>query len=366
MLDKLLEHTYFHNSVASWGAALATLAGVVAAIAIAQRSIVHRLHDTAHKTPALWDDVLLSLAHRTLTLFSLAMGIFAAASLLDLPSSWEPRLQNAVLVITISQGAWWATGLVRLAIDTAVDRGSDPNDVASRTGKNVLRFGVITFVWCLSALVGLEIVGFNVTSLVAGLGVTGVAVALATQNIVSDLFASVSLLLDKPFLAGDFIVCDAFMGTVERIGIRSTRLRSLGGEAIIMANSDLTKSRVRNYRNMFERRVLFIVAVPYSTPYEKLEIIPALLREAIEASANTRFDRAELLYMGESALQYEVVYHVLDRDYNLYTKIQQQVNLAIIRRLQERGIGIALRTQAVYNIPWEHMTAHAVPPAASN
>jgi small-conductance mechanosensitive channel len=182
---------------------------------------------------------------------------------------------------------------------------------------------------------------------VAGLGIVGVAVALAVTAVLGDLLASLFLLLDKPFVVGDFIVVDAFSGTVQDVGLKSTRLRSISGEQIILSNSDLLKSRVRNYKRMTERRVLFTLGVEYGTPEARIAEIPDLLRGIVAANEKARFERAHFQRFGASSLDFEVVYWVTDPDYNLYMDIQQRINLDILRAFREREIGFAFPTQTV-------------------
>lgn len=203
-------------------------------------------------------------------------------------------------------------------------------------------------VWSLVALMMLANLGVDVTALVAGLGIGGVAVALALQNILSDLFASISILLDKPFVVGDFIIVGEELGTVEKIGIKTTRVRSLGGEQLIFANNDLLQSRVRNYKRMDERRIVFRVGIVYETPGDKLEAISGMLREIVEGIEQTRFDRAHFAEFGDFALQFEVVYYVLSSDFAIYRDIQQRINLAIFRRFERESIGFAYPTQMLH------------------
>jgi small-conductance mechanosensitive channel len=184
--------------------------------------------------------------------------------------------------------------------------------------------------------------------LIAGLGVGGIAVALAAQNILGDLFASLSIVVDKPFVVGDFIVIDDFLGTVDRIGLKTTRLRSLSGEQLIFSNADLLKSRIRNYRFMRERRIVFSFGVEYETPLPALETIPGTVREIIEAQERTRFDRAHFKSYGASALDFEVVYYVLVPEFNTYMDIQQAINFELFRRFADAGIGFAYPTQKLY------------------
>jgi small-conductance mechanosensitive channel len=182
----------------------------------------------------------------------------------------------------------------------------------------------------------------------ASLGVAGIAVALALQNVLSDLFASMSIALDKPFVIGDFIIIGDFMGTVEKIGVKTTRLRSLSGEYLIFANSDMLSSRIRNYTRMHERRIVFSLGVTYNTPYEKLHLIPTMIQKIIEAQEETRFDRAHFASYGDFSLNFEIVYYVLSADYNRYMDIQQAINLAIFKAFEDTGIEFAFPTQTLY------------------
>ncbi len=182
----------------------------------------------------------------------------------------------------------------------------------------------------------------------AGLGIGGIAVALAVQNILGDLFASLSIVLDKPFVIGDFIIVNEFLGTVEHIGLKTTRIRSLSGEQVIFSNADLLRSRIRNFKRMFERRVTFSIGVTYQTPSDKLERISALLKEIVVKQPKARFDRAHFKEFGDSALIYEVVYYVQNPDFNVYMDIQQAINIEIVRRFEEESIEFAYPTRTIH------------------
>jgi small-conductance mechanosensitive channel len=190
--------------------------------------------------------------------------------------------------------------------------------------------------------------GLDVSALVAGLGVGGIAVALAAQNILGDLFASLSIVLDKPFVVGDFLVIGEFLGTAEHVGLKTTRVRSLSGEQLIFANADLLNSRIRNYGRMFERRIVFSIGVTYQTPADKLKRIPTMIRTAIENQEPVRFDRAHFQSFGDSALLFETVYYVLSPDYNKYMDIQQNINLTLYEQFAAEGIEFAYPTQTVF------------------
>ena len=175
--------------------------------------------------------------------------------------------------------------------------------------------------------------------------------ALAAQNVLGDLLASLAIVLDRPFVVGDFVVFGDKMATVERVGIKTTRLRSLSGEELVCSNADLLASRIHNYKRMAERRTVFTIGVTYQTAPEKVEALPAILREIVEGQERVRFDRAHFKSYGDSALNYEVVYWMLDPDYNLFMDTQQAINFAIYRRLQEEGIEFAYPTRTVHLAP---------------
>ena len=165
-----------------------------------------------------------------------------------------------------------------------------------------------------------------------------IAIALAAQNVLGDLFASLSIVLDKPFVLGDFIVVDGLMGTVERIGLKTTRIRSVDGEQIVFANADLLRSRIRNHKRMRERRAVIAFGIPYDVPREKVAAVPDLVRRAVAAHGRARFDRASLKELGPTSVNFEAVYYVVDPDPKVYADVQQQVNVALLDSFREEGI----------------------------
>jgi len=197
-------------------------------------------------------------------------------------------------------------------------------------------------------LLTLDNLGVDITALVAGLGIGGIAVALALQNVLGDLLASLSITLDQPFVIGDFLIVGDHMGSVEYVGIKTTRLRSLTGEQIVMSNADLLSSRVRNYGRMYERRIVFALGVAYETPREKLERIPPLLREIIEAQEGVRFDRAHFAKYGDFSLDFEIVYYVQSPEYGLYMDAQQAINFRIHEAFEDLGVQFAYPTQTLW------------------
>ncbi len=256
-------------------------------------------------------------------------------------------LQWVMVTALLLQFAFWADVLIALFLKRYVQQRME-TDAAAVTTMSALGFFGRLAAWVLALLLVLQNAGVEVSALVAGLGIGGVAVALAAQSVLGDLFAALSIVLDKPFILGDFIAVNEFLGTVEHIGLKTTRLRSLTGEQLIFANSDLLHGRIRNYKRMYQRRVEFTFRVEYGTPPDKLAAMPDIIREAITSQDRTRFDRAHFKSFGEFALVFESVYYVLTPDYNIYMDIQHAINLTLMRRFAEAGIRFAVPTQAVY------------------
>ena len=201
--------------------------------------------------------------------------------------------------------------------------------------------------WLLGLIFILDNLGINVTSMVAGLGIGGIAVALAAQAVLGDLFSALAIHLDEPFVVGDFITVDDFKGTVERIGIKTTHLRSLSGELLVMGNSKLTSSPIRNYKKMHERRVALKFGLLYSTPEAALAEMPGAVRALVEKDKSLRFDRAHFSGLGESSLDFEVVYYILDADYNKHMDSQQRLLLELVADVRKRGLAFAYPTRTV-------------------
>jgi small-conductance mechanosensitive channel len=258
------------------------------------------------------------------------------------------RVARIVLVIAaFLQLGISASVLMRESLERFIARKAE-NDSSWRTAQGLMLFGLQTVLWSLVLLLTLDNLGIDITALVTGLGIGGIAAALAINNILGDLFASLSIVLDKPFEAGDFIIVGESMGTVERIGIKSTRVRSLSGEQIVFANSDLLSSRIRNYKQMQERRIVFEVGIIYETENEQLRRIPIWLKEIVEKREHVRFDRAHFKSFGSYSLNFEVVYFMLLPDFNAYMDTQQAINQEIFETFAERGVEFAYPTQVEY------------------
>jgi len=248
--------------------------------------------------------------------------------------------------VLLAQAASWGLGAIAFWLGRITRRRAQ-HDRASLTTINFLGIVARVVLFSLLFLLALDAFGINVTTLVTTLGIAGVAVALAVQNVLGDLFASLSIALDKPFVIGDTIAVDQFTGTVEDIGLKTTRLRALAGERLIFSNADLLKSRIRNFRGQAERRVVFTIGLEYGTSADQVERVPAIIREVITGEPNARLDRTHFNGFGDSALTFETVYYVNSGDYTVYMDTQQRIYLALLRAVEGAGLSFAFPTRTV-------------------
>ena len=334
------ERSLLGNSPDAWVFAAVTAAAAWAVLWLLRELIAirYRRYLSGAGMPPI--RILPDLVGATRQFFMIAVALFAAQSNLTLPARLHGSLQRLLLVLMLLQAGIWAVRSVQLLLDLKrQERGGDPTLLGSVA---VIMLVSRLLIWSILILVGLENFGVNITALLAGLGVGGVAIALALQNILGDLFASLSIALDKPFIVGDSLVIDAYSGSVEKIGIKTTRLRSDSGEQIILSNADILKSRVRNYGRATELRVLCQVRVRYDTPPERLREIPGLLRAIVAAQPQARFERCHLTTLGSWALQFELSYFRLDPAAHPLLDLQHEVNCRILEELARIGVRIAV------------------------
>ncbi|HSW12762.1 MAG TPA: mechanosensitive ion channel family protein [Solimonas sp.] len=341
-----LDAALYGGTPRDWLIALGLSTAIALSVYLAKPILVRRLGEHAARSRTRLDDALVEGLKATRLWLVMVFALSLGARWLSLPDEHAKVLQGATVIALFLQAGFWLAAGLDFWLARSRARALASNASAATSLAAVGFIGQL-LLWVVILLLVLDNLGVNITALVAGLGIGGVAVALAVQNILGDLFASLSIVVDKPFVIGDFIIVDSYMGTVENVGLKTTRIRSLDGEQIVFANGDLLKTRLRNYKRMYERRVLFSFGVVYETEPEQLEKIPALLRRIVEAQPKVRFERAHFHKFGEYSLLFETVYWVLDPDYNLYMDIQQAVNLAIMRALQAEDIVFALPRQAM-------------------
>lgn len=327
------------NSPTTW---LITFAVAAAAMVVmwAVRTVARRKLKNARETGTEVDDLALDLARRTKLFLLIFPALFLGArmALLALPIDQARLLRIGARLSLITQGALWISSIADFWLRRYRRTRVEPE---SQTIAHIFGLAIAAAVWSVAVLVALANLGFNITAIVAGLGVGGVAVALAMQNILGDLFASLSIIIDKPFVVGDAIKVDSHVGVVEQIGMKTTRIRALGGEELIVGNGDLLKSRIQNFRRMTRRRGYVKIGVDAQTPAETLARIPLLLRSAIEKQPNVLFDRAHLVSVGGGAHEFEAVYYVDSPEHAVLLDTQQAVNLDILRAFESEHIALA-------------------------
>ena len=358
-----MDTIFWGHPLQEWLTALAWAAGATILLWAIKWLVLARLAALAEKTETDIDDLIIDLVRRTRFWFLLGIGIWIGAHHVSWVEetaakekvvkllAWHPYSLIALKLATTLQVGLWSIGLVDYGVGKLA-KGGGSADPARKMGVHVLGLIGRALVWVAVGLVVLSVVMQEaVTTLLTGLGVGGIAVALALQNVLGDLFASITILLDKPFVIGDSIVVGDFNGTVEHIGIKTTRLKSVNGEQLIMGNSDLAHSRIRNFKRLQERRSVFTIGVTYDTPREKLERIPSMLKEIIEKTKQVRFERAHFAKFGDWALIFEAAYFVQHPDYQSYMDAQQAVNFELLKRLEKEEIDFAYPTQTVLQVP---------------
>jgi len=339
LLDYLgsLDRILVRNPISDWLIAVCGGLGFVLVVFAVQRAIIRRLSNSERPKATRMDRALINAVESTKLWLIVFVAVYFASQYLDLGKKVEARLDHVITVAILVQIGLWIGALLDFWVASSRMRAEQGN-LAAATSLAALNFIGKLLLWLVMLLFILDNLGINVTALVASLGIGGIAVALAVQNILGDLFASLSIVIDKPFVIGDAIVVDSYSGTVEHVGLKTTRVRADTGEQLIFSNSDLLKARLRNYKRMYERRVLLTLDVEFSTPPEVIEAIPGLLREIIAAQPKTRVERAHLKALVGGAYQFELVYWMVDPAFALYMDTRQRVLIAIVRRFEADGI----------------------------
>lgn len=288
-----------------------------------------------------WQHFVAVVVGRTSRLLLLAFSLLLALRLPDLPGSWQAALSHTWFVALALQIALWVdTGIRLWSRSLAV--GKNGNTGFNPVMTTIISIMVLIVVWSVMLLSILANLGVDITALVASMGVGGIAIALAVQTVLGDVFASLSIGVDKPFEIGDFVVFGEVAGSIEHIGLKTTRIRSLSGEQVVCANADLLRQIVHNYKRMDTRRIVFKFGISYDTPTDKVRQVSEKVGDIIRATPKAKFDRAHFLGFDESQLTFEVVYIVQSSDYNQYMDIQQEINLQLLDALRELDVRFAL------------------------
>ncbi|HDH53113.1 MAG TPA: mechanosensitive ion channel family protein [Nitrospirae bacterium] len=346
MFSDILQKSFLQNSVLDYLIFLATFLIGIFIIKILKGISLHRMKAWAKKTATTIDDFLIKIIEKNLIPLLYFSVLYFAFKSLTLAPSLSKVIDVSVAIILTFFGVRFLAALIDYSLEIYwTKKEIDVN--RQRSLKGILR--VIKFlVWAIGVTFLLDNLGFKISTVIAGLGIGGIAVALAAQTVLGDLFSYFTIFFDRPFEIGDFIIVGDFLGTIEHIGIKTTRVRSLSGEQLVFSNTDLTNSRIKNYKRMDKRRVVFRLGVTYQTTLEQLKEIPGIIKDTINNVSNTVFDRAHFFSYGDFSLVFEVVYYVQSRDYNIYMDIQQEINFIIKEKFEKRGIEFAYPTQTVF------------------
>ncbi|BAW97571.1 mechanosensitive ion channel family protein [[Synechococcus] sp. NIES-970] len=333
------------NTLAAYAMAIAVLVGGLLLINGFRLFLLGSLRQWAKRTQTNLDPKLTKIFSQSLVRLLYVGNISLAIGNLNLHPILNQTVQALVVIATTVIGIQLISQLLEYAIRSYLIR---KGDIELEQSFGALLPILRSVLWAVGAVFLLDNLGFDISAVVASLGIGGLAIAFAAQGILGDLFSYFSIVLDRPFALGDFIIVGDFIGTVDYIGIKTTRLKSLSGEEIIIANTDLTSSRIRNFKRMERRRIVFSLGVLYETPKDKLEIIPPLIQDIISAQEGITFDRAHFASYGDFSLNYEIVYYVESGDYALYMDAQQKINLAIFEAFSQRNIEFAYPTNVTY------------------
>jgi small-conductance mechanosensitive channel len=328
----------------------AVLAGAltIVVIKVGLRFVVQRLRKLSQRTSSTLDDGLVSVLERTNGALIWVVGLLVGLNMLPLDDRWHDRVSQLwFAVVALQLGLWVQQAVAQVLTAQQMRHGGAAALSASAT---LLSWGLRGALWTVVVLAVLSNLGVNITAFVASLGIGGIALALAVQNILSDLFASLAIAVDKPFEVGDSITVGDVTGTVERVGLKTTRIRSLGGEQIVMSNAELLKRTVANFKRLQTRRVAFTFGITPDASTDEVASVPPLLRQLIEADPLLEFVRAHFKGFGENSRDFEVVYRVKDPDYDVYMDRQQALNLALMRAFDERGIQFAAPATSTVNV----------------
>lgn len=346
-MESFLQKVFLGNTVERWGIAIGVFIGVYILVRIFEYLLVRYLKNLAKKTETQFDDFLIEVVHSSVVPMLYFSAAYAAMKFLKVSEPVWNVTHVALMFIFTFFVLRIITAAVKYTVYAFLDKQED-NEVKKKQARGLLII-INAVIWILGFVFLLDNLGKDVTTIIAGLGVGGIAIALAAQTILGDLFSYFVIFFDRPFEIGDFIAVDDKSGTIEYIGVKTTRIRTLTGDILVASNTDLTNSRVHNFKKLNERRIVFKLGVIYQTTHEQLTQIPVFIKGVIESVEGVRFDRSHFSGYGNFSLDFETVYYVLAQDYAIYMDKQQEIYLAIFKKFEEEGLVFAYPTQTLFH-----------------
>ncbi|MBU0706554.1 mechanosensitive ion channel family protein [Patescibacteria group bacterium] len=342
----LLKLSYFGDTIQNYLIALGIFVGALLFFRILKNKIFAKLKLLTAKTKNDLDDEFIETLESIPGSLYFFAALYTAMQFLVFHSVIEKGVQIVLVILLI----YWATRVASELIEYGLAKVAKKQNGQREKNTTYYALSLIAKIvlWATGLLLILSNLGVNISALVASLGIGGIAIALAVQNILGDIFSSFSLYLDKPFEVGDFIIVGEHQGTVRKIGLKTTRIEALQGEEIVISNNELTSSRVRNFKRMKKRRIVFALGVSYGTPHKILGKIPKIMKDVIQGVKKTTFDRSHFKAFGDHSLDFETVYYLESNDYTEYMNTQQKINLALVKAFEKEAIEIAYPTQTIY------------------
>jgi small-conductance mechanosensitive channel len=344
-MKEVLEQVYYGNSLEQYAIAASIIIGSMVLVRIFRKRMLNQIKRWTEKTQTKLDDYIIGGIEKFGLPILTILAIYIGLSYLTFSEKADKVIDHSMVVVITFYVIRLLSTILRLTLESFISQQEGGQEKLKQLNGIMLIFNIL--IWAVGLLFLFDNLGYNVTTIIAGLGIGGIAIALAAQNILGDLFNYFVIFFDRPFEVGDFITVDDKKGTVEHIGIKTTRLLSVNGEQLAFANSDLTKSRIHNFKRMERRRVVFTFGVVYSTTHEKLQQIPIIIKDIISNQQLATFDRAHFASFGAYSLNFEVVYFIESADYIPYMDTQEAINLKIFKAFDEARIDFAYPTQTV-------------------
>ncbi|MEO5967869.1 MAG: mechanosensitive ion channel family protein [Ferruginibacter sp.] len=343
---KWLNEVFWGNSIKDWLLAIGIIVITAIIIYLFKKIVIIRLKKFVLNTKTSLDDVLLVGLEKSVIPIIFVSMIYGAINYLTIPTKIMSKVGVVAWILIMFYILRALTSLIKHIIFKSIK--DDSEDFARKKQANGLILILNIIIWILGFIFLLDNLGYNITTLIAGLGIGGIAIALAAQTILGDLFSYFVIYFDKPFEIGDYISFDDKSGVVEYIGIKTTRLKSLSGEQLVVSNKYLTDSRVHNYRKMERRRIVFTIGIVYQTKADVIKEIPIIVKNIIEQSTEVEFDRGHFKNFGKSTLDFEFVYFILSPEYRVYMDKQQEILISVFKEFENRNIGFAYPTQTIF------------------
>lgn len=344
-MNEILAQEYYGNTIEQYVIGLSIILGGILIVRIFRKRMLNQIKKWTEKTDTKLDDYIVGGIEKFGLPILVFVAIYSGLSYLTFSEKADKFIDNAMVVVVTIYVIRLLSAFIRLTLESFISQQEGGQEKLKQLNGIMLIVNVL--IWAVGLLFLFDNLGYNVTTIIAGLGIGGIAIALAAQNILGDLFNYFVIFFDRPFEVGDFITVDDKKGTVEHIGIKTTRLLSVNGEQLAFSNSDLTKSRIHNFKRMERRRVVFTLAVVYSTTHEKLQQIPTIIKDIISSQELATFDRAHFATFGAYSLNFEIVYFIDSADYLPYMNTQEAINLKIFKAFDEQKIEFAYPTQTV-------------------